>query len=127
MWVSAGRAEGLAPGQIRSVRRDVVVCRTPSGELRAVRAICPHRGAPLAFGRLCALVGSARFGEYAVREQTVLRCPWHSFEYDVSTGVAVADPKFRVQVYAVREEAGEILVQVPGSVAEHRGAERTAE
>lgn len=116
MWVPAGKADELGPGQVRPVegtRREVVVCRTPSGELRALRGVCPHRGGPLRYGRLSPLVRSERFGEYALeRTVTVLRCPWHAYEFDVASGEGVADPSYCVQTYPVREEDGEILVDV---------------
>lgn len=116
MWVTAGSASDLGPGEVRAVegtRREVVVCRTFSGELRALRGICPHRGGPLRYGRLAPLVSSRAFGDYALEEDTcVLRCPWHAFEFDVDDGTGVADPRFRLQTYPVTEEDGEILVDV---------------
>lgn len=116
MWVTAGSASDLAPGQIRAVegtRREVVVCRTPDGELRALGGKCPHRGGLLRYGRLAPLVSSEAFGDYELEEGTcVLRCPWHAFEFDVADGAGVADPRFRVQTYPVCEEDGEIVVDV---------------
>lgn len=116
MWVSVCKADEVGPGQHRAVRhrnREIVVCRTPEGDLHALFGTCPHRGAPLAFGRLCPLVVSERFGTYTLeRTATVLRCPWHAFEFDVTTGAAVADERFATQVYAVRETDGEIQVDV---------------
>lgn len=41
------------------------------GEVFAINAICPHRGGPLANGRL---------------DGHVLACPWHDWTFDVRTG-----------------------------------------
>lgn len=116
MWVSAGKADELGPGRLRPVdgtRREVVVCRSFDGELRALRGICPHRGGRLRYGRLCPLVSSERFGTYELADAvTVLRCPWHAYEFDVASGEGIADPGFRVQTYPVKVEDGEILVDV---------------
>jgi nitrite reductase/ring-hydroxylating ferredoxin subunit len=101
---------------VQAGRRELVVCRTPDGELHALLGICPHRGGLLGFGRLCPLVTSERFGTYELAETTtLLRCPWHAFEFDVRTGEAIADPTYRVQTYPVREEDGRILVEMPGA------------
>lgn len=41
------------------------------GEVFAINAVCPHRGGPLANGRL---------------DGHVLACPWHGWTFDVRTG-----------------------------------------
>lgn len=115
MWVAVCRSDELAPGQVRGTsagRREIVVARAAEGTVVALASKCPHRGAPLRFGRLDTLVVSDRFGEYESGDRAVLRCPWHAFEYSVTDGCAVADPRFRLQTYAVKEEDGEILVDI---------------
>jgi nitrite reductase/ring-hydroxylating ferredoxin subunit len=37
-------------------------------------------------------------------------CPWHGWEYDLATGVMVADRKFRLRKYEVEERGGAVYV-----------------
>ena len=54
---------------------------------------CPHRGAPLAQGRLGADITSDRPGSYSYDEaQLYLMCPWHGWEFDVATGQSYLEP-----------------------------------
>jgi 3-phenylpropionate/trans-cinnamate dioxygenase ferredoxin subunit len=48
------------------------------------------------------------------RENEMLKCPWHGWEYDVRTGQSWSDPKStRTRAYAVEAVAGEELVKGP--------------
>ena len=105
----------LPPGARKVIlvgRREIVVVN--SGEtLFAVFNRCPHQQAPLSAGSLAgavlptATVGERRYG----MELAVLRCPWHKYEFDLSTGRCLADPdRLRVAIYDVREEGDEIAV-----------------
>ena len=49
----------------------IAVYRLADGSLRAVAAICPHKGGPLADG---------------LTDQRVVVCPLHNFTYDMCTG-----------------------------------------
>ncbi|HSJ59523.1 MAG TPA: Rieske 2Fe-2S domain-containing protein [Anaerolineae bacterium] len=71
------------------------------GEWHAVRNYCLHRGGPVATGTL---------------DGDVLTCPWHGFQYDVTTGRSLVDPLAELDVYGVIERDGEIYVQVPDQV-----------
>jgi nitrite reductase (NADH) small subunit len=43
----------------------------------------------------------------------ILRCPWHGWEYDITTGQSVFDPEVRVVTYPVIVEDGKISVVIP--------------
>ena len=76
--VCAGRVAELLPGSMAQVQvndRTYVVCNV-DGEVFAVDGICPHRGAPLAFG--------------ALHDHTIV-CPWHAWEFDCRTGQGDCD------------------------------------
>jgi nitrite reductase/ring-hydroxylating ferredoxin subunit len=45
-----------------------------------------------------------------VREGRILRCPWHQWEYDLTTGQNVADPQKRVRTYQVDVADGEVYL-----------------
>lgn len=52
-------------------------------------------------------------GVYGVaheREGEILKCPWHSYEFDLRTGRALFDPRLRVKTYSVQQEGDEIVI-----------------
>jgi nitrite reductase/ring-hydroxylating ferredoxin subunit len=108
-------AAELAPGQLRSADVGgvaVVVIRTPSGSLYALRDVCPHLGAPLSSGFLARAVDSDAVGTYRLSDDWVVHCPWHGHEFSVSTGRCVADPqRIRVRAYRVDVEDGTIVLR----------------
>jgi nitrite reductase/ring-hydroxylating ferredoxin subunit len=77
--VSAIKAEDLAPGGMKTARVDgheVVVCNS-DGRFYAVERRCGHMNAPLEMGTL---------------DDTVLTCPMHCAQFDITTGEALAGP-----------------------------------
>jgi nitrite reductase/ring-hydroxylating ferredoxin subunit len=103
----------IPPGQRKIVtvaRRSIGVFNV-AGEYYALRNQCPHEGGPLCEGLLSGLVRSNRPGEYEyLRRGEILRCPWHGWEFDVTTGQSWFDPaKTRVQSYDATVETHESL------------------
>jgi nitrite reductase/ring-hydroxylating ferredoxin subunit len=81
------------------------------GELHGVRNRCPHHGGPLCLGKVEErLVGKP--GSYGRTGITVLRCPWHGWEFDPRTGACLDDPALRVAVYPAKAEDGRVLVDL---------------
>jgi nitrite reductase/ring-hydroxylating ferredoxin subunit len=75
-WQRACAFEDVPAGGVRAVRCGatvVALIRGANGEVFALENTCPHRGGPLAGGRLVD-------GELA--------CPWHGFRFDPATGQA---------------------------------------
>jgi nitrite reductase/ring-hydroxylating ferredoxin subunit len=74
-----------------------------AGRFYAVRNSCPHQGGPLCLGALVGLATAARPGEISyARQGEILRCPWHGWEFDLTTGHSVCDPhRTRVKHYPV--------------------------
>jgi len=86
-----------------------------SGEFYAISDKCPHQGGSLSKGRLTGLVSSKEPGQYSyTRKGEVIRCPWHSWEYDIRTGKSWCDPR-RIQArkFDVNVEPGAALVEGP--------------
>ena len=79
------------------------------GRYYALRNVCPHQGAPLCEGPLTGTTlpsppGLFRYG----REGEILRCPWHGWEFDVTSGRSVFNPHaVRVRAYPVAVEAAD--------------------
>jgi nitrite reductase/ring-hydroxylating ferredoxin subunit len=107
-------AGDLAPGQMIGVRAGdtpVVLIRTRAGDLHAFHDRCIHQGGPLSRGRLQQATDGDRPGEYREDARTIVKCPWHGFEFDVATGSTLFDARRRVRRVRVREESGRVLVE----------------
>ncbi|MEU0554347.1 Rieske (2Fe-2S) protein [Dactylosporangium sp. NPDC006015] len=74
----------------------VAVFRLRRGGLRAVSAVCPHAGGPLADGLI---------------DAKVVICPLHQHVYDLATGCSTnGQPPLRV--YAIHEDDGTLILTV---------------
>ena len=67
------------------------------GSFYAVDNACKHRGGPLGEGSVSG---------------TVVTCPWHGWEYDVTSGACQMDPSIKVQKFDVKVEGDDVLVAV---------------
>ena len=107
----------IPPGTRKLVYADgrAVVVFNLGGEFFALGNKCPHRGGSLCHGNLTGLVLSYEPGEYNyTRRGEIVRCPWHSWEFDIRTGKSWCDPnRVRARHYAVSVEKGAKLVEGP--------------
>jgi nitrite reductase/ring-hydroxylating ferredoxin subunit len=53
---------------------------------------------------------NGRIKEYYDRENPVVCCPWHGWEYDVKTGRCVGDPERHLRVYETALEDNKIVI-----------------
>lgn len=84
-----------------------------NGKYYAWRNLCPHGGAPVCEGRVCgtrlpSLVYEYKYG----MEQEILRCPWHGWEFDLTTGKHLVGEKTKLKGYTVEEEDGKLFLVV---------------
>jgi nitrite reductase/ring-hydroxylating ferredoxin subunit len=89
----------VGEGRAYAVGGDMVaVFRLRDGSLRAVSAICPHAGGPIADG---------------LADTEVVICPLHQHVFDLATGYSnTGQPP--LTVYPVRiDDEGELVVGVP--------------
>jgi nitrite reductase/ring-hydroxylating ferredoxin subunit len=85
----------LGQGRAYAVGADsVAVFRLRDGSLRAVSALCPHKGGPLADGQI---------------DARVVVCPLHLTAFDLTTGCSTTGPQ-ALTVYAVSLDADNRLV-----------------
>jgi 3-phenylpropionate/trans-cinnamate dioxygenase ferredoxin subunit len=86
-------------------------------KFHAVLNLCPHQRAPLCEGKITGTTTSGAVGDYQwERDGEVLRCPWHGWEFDVTTGQSVFDPEMvRTRIY--RTELGP---ELPSEVSTFR-------
>jgi nitrite reductase/ring-hydroxylating ferredoxin subunit len=90
----------LLPGRVRSAMlggRPVAVVRGEDGALSAFGALCPHQHADLAHGLL---------------EDGGITCPDHLWHFELPSGRCTSIPGAQLPLFPVREEAGEIIVDV---------------
>lgn len=83
------------------------------GEYVALRSSCPHQGAPLCLGPVRSHVVSSKPFEVSIDEtQTVIKCPWHGWEFNIRTGQSVFNPhRVRVRRYEVTVEPADPSVE----------------
>lgn len=110
------RIEELPPGSVRIVTinsRSIGVINA-GGTYFALRNICPHQGAPLCEGAVGGtMLPSDPYHYIYGRDDRVVRCPWHGWEFDLETGRSVFLPdRYRVATYPVVTEDGLVLLEV---------------
>ena len=82
-------------------------------ELYALADRCPHRGAPLCSSGRVATSIELRDGRPALGEaDTLVRCPWHKWDFEIATGQCAVDARLRVRRYRVRIDGEEIVVSL---------------
>ncbi len=93
-----------------------------NGEFYALRNSCPHQGGPLCRGQLAGTMLPSRPGEYRWgRDGEILRCPWHGWEFDVTTGKSFFNPhRLRVRSYQVTVESEASGEEADASVESYR-------
>lgn len=107
------RTTELPPGEviITEVNGIEIGVYNVKGEYYALHNKCPHRGAPLCEGRITGLMTGPEPGQYEIeREGEIIRCPWHGYEFDITTGEFVLEPRtVRSMTYDVTVESPEDL------------------
>ncbi len=76
----------------------IVALFNVDGQFHALDGICPHAGGPLAKG---------------VMHDQVVTCPWHGWQFDVTSGRHCLNPQLQQPRFSVSVEAGELWVELP--------------
>lgn len=77
------------------------------GEYYAIHNFCPHQGAELCKGPVCGTTLDSEVYEFIYgRDQEIVRCPWHGWEFDIKTGKSLFHEKVRTRSYPVRVDNG---------------------
>ena len=96
---TVARAEDVPPGSARVVRageRELALFNV-GGVFYATQSECLHLKGPLGDGKL---------------DGCVITCPWHGWQYDVTTGENEFDRALALETFAVIVEDGEVKVAV---------------
>ena len=89
--------EEVPPGTGRAVEVEgrAVALFNVDGTFYAIDGTCLHRGGPVGEGDL---------------EDEIVTCPWHGWQYDVTTGRNMMDPDIGLAQYEVEIENGVVKV-----------------
>lgn len=106
-------AEAPASGEVRLIQLgDHIVGLYRIGDAyHAVADRCPHRGAPLcSAGRV--VRGITLEHGHASRGDTphLLRCPWHKWDFDITTGQCLVQPRLRARRYRVDHDGDDLII-----------------
>ena len=98
-WVRVAAASDLVPGTCGEyvAGERIVALFNVDGQFHALDGICPHQGGPLGKGMLAGCV---------------VTCPWHGFQFDVTTGQHQTSKSLVHPTFPVKVEGGEIFVEV---------------
>ena len=84
-------------GKVVEVEGKPIALFNCEGTFYAMDNTCKHRGGPLGEGLLSG---------------STVTCPWHGWEYDVTSGACSMDPSLSLQTFPVKVEGNDILVSV---------------
>ena len=101
MSVDLGPVDAVPLGEGRTFAvngEQIAVYRLRDGSLRALDAVCPHKGGPLADG---------------LTDDQVVVCPLHAHVFDLTSG-ACRSGQADVASYAVHVEDEQVVVVLPG-------------
>jgi nitrite reductase (NADH) small subunit len=95
----AAKVSEIPPGSIREVQvaGKPVALANVGGRFYAIHNTCLHRGGPLGQGQL---------------DGTVVTCPWHGWQFDVTTGKAVMNPDAVVPCLPSEVQGDEVYVDL---------------
>ena len=95
----AAKVSEIPPGSIREVQvsGQPVALANVGGRFYAIHNTCLHRGGPLGQGQL---------------EGTVVTCPWHGWQFDVTNGKAVMNPNAGVGCLYSEVQGDEVYVDL---------------
>jgi len=99
MFVTVAKVGEIAPGSGRQVTigERWVGLFNIDGAYLAVDSVCLHRGGPLCEG---AIKGS------------VVTCPWHGWQYELTTGTLIQDPVVGVTRHETRIVGDDVQVRL---------------
>jgi nitrite reductase (NADH) small subunit len=85
----------LGAGHVVEIGDRSIAIFNVDGAFFALDNTCAHRGGPLGEGEL---------------EGEVVTCPWHSWEYNVRTGISLTTPSASVKAYEVKVDGEDVTV-----------------
>jgi len=96
-FLRAAKKDEVPAGTIREFQVDgkTFALANVDGSFHAINNTCLHRGGPLGQGEL---------------EGKVVTCPWHGWQYDVTSGKVTMNPSVGVDCYAAEVRGEDVWV-----------------
>ena len=93
-------ATTITPGQSAEVVADgkIFAVYNVEGVFHVIDGICPHAGGPLGKGTL---------------RGNIVTCPWHGWQFNVSSGQHCLNQRICQTAYAARVENGRVIIEMP--------------
>lgn len=112
-----GTMDELTPGTVRVItaRGVEIGVFNVEGEYYALPNLCFHQWGPLCTGKVSGTLATSEDAGWQPRwerEGRIVICPWHSLEFDITTGQCLAYPRVKLRRYPVKVEAGIVKVYV---------------
>ena len=100
-WVRVADAGDLRPGECNEYVAEgrIIALFNVEGTFHALDGICPHQGGPLGKGALAGCI---------------VTCPWHGFQFDVTTGQHQTSKSLVHPTFPVKLENGQVWVNIEG-------------
>jgi nitrite reductase (NADH) small subunit len=98
-FVRAAAATDVPAGTIREVDLEgkAIAVANVGGQFYAINNTCLHRGGPLGDG---------------VLEGKIVTCPWHGWQYDVTSGKVSQNPTVEVDRYPIEVRGDDLYVDI---------------
>lgn len=98
-FIKAAKASELKPGDARvvEVNGKSYALFNVEGKFYCMDNTCLHRGGPLGEGFL---------------DGTIVTCPWHGWQYDVTNGQCKTNPAVTMARFEVKVEGDDLLISV---------------
>jgi nitrite reductase (NADH) small subunit len=99
-WHRLAALSEVPPGSARELTAGgrVIALFNVGGTLYALDGICPHAGGPLGEGVLSGLV---------------VTCPWHGWQFDVTTGRHCLNARIEHTTFPLKIEGDDVFVELP--------------
>jgi nitrite reductase/ring-hydroxylating ferredoxin subunit len=95
----AAKKDEIPVGTIQEFQLEgtTIAIANVEGKLYAINNTCLHRGGPLAQGDLAG---------------KIVTCPWHGWQYDVTTGKTTMNPAVGVDCYHIEIKGDDVWVEI---------------
>lgn len=99
-WIEIAQTADVPAGTGKefTVENRIVALFQVDGEFHAIDGICAHAGGPVGDG---AVTGC------------IVTCPWHGWQYDVTTGAMCLNDQIHLESFPVKVEGETVLVELP--------------
>jgi nitrite reductase (NADH) small subunit len=99
-WIRVASVDEIPPGTGKELAAGgrVVALYNVDGDFCSLDGVCPHAGGPLGQGTL---------------NGNIVTCPWHGWQFDVSTGQHCLNAGIVHAKFAVKVENDDIYVEIP--------------